>query len=135
MVAESLQVGNLGNNARDLPVRADPTHDCQIEPLGRGYPIPMSTTRGGFNNTKFNEIKASIRASGLRNPFTVTRRPGESHFVVEAGGNTRLLGHPATLGRDEGAALPQARESCFGPGARKVTCSPPTSSRTSSAAT
>lgn len=90
MVAESLQVGNLGNNARDLPVQADPTHDCQIElSVEDIHPYEHNPRRA--NNTKFNEIKASIRASGLRNPFTVTRRPGESHFVVEAGGNTRLL--------------------------------------------
>jgi hypothetical protein len=90
LVAESLQVGNLGNNARDLPVQADPTHDCQIElSVEDIHPYEHNPRRA--NNTKFNEIKASIRASGLRNPFTVTRRPGESHFVVEAGGNTRLL--------------------------------------------
>ncbi|MDP1652104.1 MAG: ParB N-terminal domain-containing protein [Rhodocyclaceae bacterium] len=90
MVAESLQVGNLGNNARDLPAQADPTHDCQIE-LSVEDIRPYEHNPRRASNTKFNEIKASIRASGLRNPFTVTRRPGESHFVVEAGGNTRLL--------------------------------------------
>jgi ParB family protein of integrating conjugative element (PFGI_1 class) len=90
LVAESLQVGNLGNNARDLPAQADPTHDCQIE-LSVEDIRPYENNPRRANNTKFNEIKASIRASGLRNPFTVTRRPGESHFVVEAGGNTRLL--------------------------------------------
>ena len=90
LVAESLQVGNLGNNARDLPVQADPTHDCQIElSVEDIHPYEHNPRRA--NNAKFNEIKASIRASGLRNPFTVTRRPGESHFVIEAGGNTRLL--------------------------------------------
>jgi ParB family protein of integrating conjugative element (PFGI_1 class) len=43
------------------------------------------------NNAKFDEIKESIRSTGIRNPLTVTRRPGEKHFIVEAGGNTRLL--------------------------------------------
>jgi ParB family protein of integrating conjugative element (PFGI_1 class) len=43
------------------------------------------------SNAKFEEIKYSIRTTGLRNPLTVTRRPGETHFIVEAGGNTRLL--------------------------------------------
>ena len=90
LVAESLQVGNLGNNARDLPAQADPTHDCQIE-LSVEDIRPYEHNPRRANNARFNEIKASIRASGLRNPFTVTRRPGESHFVVEAGGNTRLL--------------------------------------------
>ncbi|MCC7312859.1 MAG: ParB N-terminal domain-containing protein [Sulfuritalea sp.] len=90
LVAESLQVGNLGNNARNLPAQGDPTHDCQIElSVEDIHPYEHNPRRA--NNAKFNEIKESIRASGLRNPFTVTRRPGESHFVVEAGGNTRLL--------------------------------------------
>ena len=43
------------------------------------------------SNAKFDEIKESIRACGIRNPITVTRRPGEDHFIIEAGGNTRLL--------------------------------------------
>ncbi|NJD36675.1 MAG: hypothetical protein FIA96_17920 [Betaproteobacteria bacterium] len=90
LVAESLQVGNLGNNARDLPAQADPTHDCQIE-LSVEDIRPYEHNPRRASNAKFNEIKTSILASGLRNPFTVTRRPGESHFVVEAGGNTRLL--------------------------------------------
>ena len=30
-VAESLQVGNPGNNARDLGARLDPQADCQID--------------------------------------------------------------------------------------------------------
>jgi hypothetical protein len=107
MVAESLHVGNPGNNARDLPDQADPTHECQIV-LSVEDIRPYEHNPRRTHNARFGDIKASIRASGLRNPFTVTRRPGESHFVVEAGGNTRLLGHPATLGGDARAALPQA---------------------------
>jgi len=42
-------------------------------------------------NAKFEEIKASILAQGgVNNPLTVTRRPGEEHYIIEAGGNTRL---------------------------------------------
>ena len=90
LVAESLQVGNPGNNARDLPDQADPTHECQIV-LSVEDIRPYEHNPRRARNARFDDIKASIRASGLRNPFTVTRRPGESHFVVEAGGNTRLL--------------------------------------------
>ena len=90
MVAESLHVGNPGNNARDLPEQADPTHECQII-LSVEDIRPYEHNPRRIHNARFNDIKASIRASGLRNPFTVTRRPGDSHFVVEAGGNTRLL--------------------------------------------
>ena len=90
LVAESLKVGNPGNRAKDLPEQADPKHDCQIElKLEDIRPYEHNPRRA--NNTKFAEIKESIRSSGVRNPLTVTRRPGEKHFIVEAGGNTRLL--------------------------------------------
>ena len=90
LVAESLQVGNPGNRAKDLPEQADPKHDCQIElKVEEIHPYEHNPRRA--DNAKFAEIKDSIRSSGVRNPFTVTRRPGEKHFIVEAGGNTRLL--------------------------------------------
>jgi ParB family protein of integrating conjugative element (PFGI_1 class) len=42
-------------------------------------------------NPLFDTIKASIRQRGMDAPLTVTRRPGATHYVVAAGGNTRLL--------------------------------------------
>ncbi len=90
LVAESLQVGNPGNNARDLPGQTDTRAECQIE-------LTVDEMRAYENNprratnAKFDDIKESIRTGGLRSPLTVTQRPGESHFIVEAGGNTRLL--------------------------------------------
>lgn len=90
LVAESLQVGNPASRSKDLPEQADPRHDCQIEVrVDEVRPYEHNPRRA--NNTKFAEIKESIRATGIRNPLTVTRRPGEKHFIVEAGGNTRLL--------------------------------------------
>ena len=89
-VAESLQVGNPGNRARDLPVLGDPNRECQLElSVEEIRPYEHNPRRAG--NAKFDDIKESIRTSGLRSPLTVTRRPGESHFIIEAGGNTRLL--------------------------------------------
>jgi len=90
LVAESLQVGNPGNNARDLAVQGDPRTESQIE-LSIDEIRPYENNPRRAANAKFDDIKESIRTSGLRSPLTVTRRPGESHFVVEAGGNTRLL--------------------------------------------
>ncbi len=90
LVAESLQVGNPANRAKDLPEQADPRHDCQIE-LRIEQIRPYERNPRRANNAKFAEIKESIRSTGIRNPLTVTRRPGEKHFIVEAGGNTRLL--------------------------------------------
>ncbi|OGA15174.1 MAG: hypothetical protein A3I63_08095 [Betaproteobacteria bacterium RIFCSPLOWO2_02_FULL_66_14] len=90
LVAESLQVGNPGNRARDLPDQADPRHDCQIEVRVEDI-RPYEHNPRRSNNAKFAEIKESIRSTGIRNPLTLTRRPGEKHFIIEAGGNTRLL--------------------------------------------
>ena len=90
LVAESLQVGNPGNKSKDLPAQADPLHDCQIE-LAVDDIRPYENNPRRVSNVRFAQIKESIRANGIRNPLTVTRRPGEAHFIVEAGGNTRLL--------------------------------------------
>jgi len=88
-VAESLLVGNPGNNARDLAVSNALQGEAQIElSIDEIHPYENNPRRAP--NAKFNDIKESIRTSGLRSPLTVTRRPGEAHFIVEAGGNTRL---------------------------------------------
>ena len=89
-VAESLSVGNPGNNARSLPPQASPRVECQIE-LGIEEIHPYEHNPRRTRNAKFEDIKESIRAGGLRSPITVTQRPGETHYIVEAGGNTRLL--------------------------------------------
>ncbi len=90
LVAESLQVGNPGNNARNLPGQNDPRTECQIELSVDEMRLYENNPRRAAN-AKFEDIKESIRTSGLKSPLTVTRRPGEAHFIVEAGGNTRLL--------------------------------------------
>lgn len=41
-------------------------------------------------NSEYKRIKASIRAQGLDQPLVVTCRPGETDYMLLAGGNTRL---------------------------------------------
>jgi|GEM_PF-4371162 len=41
-------------------------------------------------NQRYQEIKASIRADGLRDAMVVTKRPNDEHYIPAAGGNTRL---------------------------------------------
>ena len=41
-------------------------------------------------NDRYEEIKASIRASGMEQTLTITRRPGAPRYMIAAGGNTRL---------------------------------------------
>lgn len=41
-------------------------------------------------NPRYSDLKESIRAQGITNPITVTRRPGEAKYFPFGGGNTRL---------------------------------------------
>ena len=41
-------------------------------------------------NSAYDEIKASIRERGLDAAPAITRRPGEAHYIIRNGGNTRL---------------------------------------------
>lgn len=41
-------------------------------------------------NSKYEEIKESIRAVGLKQKLSVTQRPGDDRFMISDGGNTRL---------------------------------------------
>jgi hypothetical protein len=75
---------------RDLAGQNDPRAESQIE-LAVDEIQPYEHNPRRATDAKFEDIKESIRTSGLRSPLTVTRRPGESHYIVEAGGNTRLL--------------------------------------------
>jgi len=42
------------------------------------------------NNEAYAELKESIRVNGILQPLSVTKRPGENHYILFAGGNTRL---------------------------------------------
>ncbi|CRM90880.1 integrating conjugative element, PFGI_1 class, ParB family protein [Pseudomonas sp. 22 E 5] len=56
-----------------------------------------------IRNPFYDDIKASIRERGLDQPPPITRRPGETHFIIRNGGNTRLaiLGELWQETRDE----------------------------------
>ena len=41
-------------------------------------------------NPKYEEIRDSIRALGLRQQFSITKRPNDDFYVIQSGGNTRL---------------------------------------------
>lgn len=43
-----------------------------------------------IRNPLYDDIKASIRERGLDQAPSITRRPGETHFTILNGGNTRL---------------------------------------------
>lgn len=71
------------------PEMGDPLIDTPmivtLEQL-KPYDLNPRVTR----NPKYEEIKASIRQRGLDAPPSITRRPGEDHYRIRNGGNTRL---------------------------------------------
>lgn len=52
----------------------------------RSYDRNPRSTR----NPKYDEIKESIRAAGLKHPPVLTQRPGDDKYMISDGGNTRL---------------------------------------------
>jgi len=80
--------GNFGVS-RDLPVSDPLTTTQMVLEIDGIKPYDRNPRRE--INPRYDDIKASIRAQGgLNNPLTITRRPGDESFMVEAGGNTRL---------------------------------------------
>ncbi|MCB1872232.1 MAG: ParB N-terminal domain-containing protein [Gammaproteobacteria bacterium] len=62
--------------------------DLVMLPLTRVRPYEHNPRHG--INPEYQRIKASIVAEGMDQPLVVTQRPGESDYIVYAGGNTRL---------------------------------------------
>ena len=52
--------------------------------------IPYDRNPRREANERYEDIKASIKARGLDAPLRITRRPGDSHYMIAAGGNSRL---------------------------------------------
>ena len=87
-IQSMLREGHFGES-RELPP-ADPLTATQmLLEIERIEPYDRNPRKE--RNPLYDEIKDSIRAQGgLNNPLTITRRPGDSSYMVESGGNTRL---------------------------------------------
>lgn len=85
-------------------------------------------------NDRYEEIKASIRASGMEQTLTITRRPGAPRYMIAAGGNTRLQAVKA-LWRETGDERFRCIHCLFRPWRRIPTRWSPTSRKTTSAVT
>ncbi|MGR0116457.1 ParB family protein [Ralstonia pseudosolanacearum] len=78
--------------ARSGPIATTPSDPLADTPMVvtldelRPYELNPRVTR----NPLYDDIKASIRQRGLDAPPAITRRPGEPHYVIRNGGNTRL---------------------------------------------
>lgn len=84
-----LNTPHFGDESTDLPP-ADPITVMQLVlTLEQIRPYDRNPRRE--RNPRYDEIKESIRAQrGLNTPLNVTKRPGDTLYMVEAGGNTRL---------------------------------------------
>lgn len=88
-IASTLLAGNFDRHTPSVQALSDPIADTPmvltLDEL-RAYEHNPRITR----NPLYDEIKASILQRGLDAPPAVTRRPGESHYIIRNGGNTRL---------------------------------------------
>ena len=78
----------LGTSGERLPVAVDEAKTMLLDVLSI-KPYERNPRRS--ENPEYDRIKASIRANGLDQPLVVTRRPGNTDYIVHSGGNTRLL--------------------------------------------
>jgi len=69
-------------------------HDTEVDDSWASLPVTAvhfyERNPRKANNDAYAELKESIRANGILQPLTVTKRPGETHYILYAGGNTRL---------------------------------------------
>jgi ParB family protein of integrating conjugative element (PFGI_1 class) len=88
-MADKLLAAGFGRSVPSASALSDPIADTPmvvtLDQL-RPYDHDPRVTR----NPVYEEIKASIRERGLDSPPTITRRPGQAHYIIRNGGNTRL---------------------------------------------
>lgn len=68
---------------------ADPTQETPML-ISLDQLRPYNHNPRKTRNPLYEEIKDSIRSRGLDQAPLITRRPGEEHFIIRSGGNTRL---------------------------------------------
>ncbi|MDR0780294.1 MAG: ParB family protein [Pseudomonadales bacterium] len=79
----------LAGESERGPSATDPTADTSIVvTLDQLRPYDHNPRVG--RNPAHDDIKASIRERGMDAPPAITRRPGEAHYIIRNGGNTRL---------------------------------------------
>lgn len=88
-MVEKLMTDGFGRSGPAASATSDPLVDTPmvltLDQL-RPYDHDPRLTR----NPLYDEIKASIRERNLDSPPAVTRRPGETAYIIRNGGNTRL---------------------------------------------
>ncbi|VVM80330.1 hypothetical protein PS664_02253 [Pseudomonas fluorescens] len=88
-MVEQLQVPGFARSDTSPAAMSDPIADTPmivtLDQL-RPYSLDPRFTR----NPRYELLKASIQERGLDTPPSITRRPGDTFFMIRSGGNTRL---------------------------------------------
>lgn len=88
-VSQRLLAGGFPGSNTPVARLADPIKETPMV-LTLDELAPYNHNPRTTRNPLHDEIKASIQARGLDQPPPVTRRPGEDHYIIRTGGNTRL---------------------------------------------
>jgi len=88
-LAATLLASNFERQSPDASALTDPIADTfmyvtldQLRPYDHN---PRLT-----KNPRYDELKSSIKERGLDSSPPITRRPGDEHYIIRNGGNTRL---------------------------------------------
>jgi ParB family protein of integrating conjugative element (PFGI_1 class) len=88
-MAAKLSADKFARSGPEAAATTDPIADTPmvvtLDQL-RPYDLNPRVTR----NPRYDEILASVRERGLDTSPAITRRPGEAHYIIRNGGNTRL---------------------------------------------
>lgn len=84
-----LQMGHFGTDQGPL-APADPLSRTTIHQVPIDQIDFYDRNPRRIRNPNYEEIKESIRASGVQQNPKITRRPGEARYMLAFGGNTRL---------------------------------------------
>ncbi|MGL4667459.1 MAG: ParB family protein, partial [Saezia sp.] len=88
-LANELLAGNFQKQGAAVSQLSDPLVDTpMVITLDQLKPYELNPRI--IRNPLFEDIKDSIRERGLDAPPAITRRPGEAHYIIRNGGNTRL---------------------------------------------
>src|SRR5690606_18186545 len=88
MIASKLRPDSLAVPAQPNAL-SDPLSDTPMR-VSLEQLRPYEYNPRFVRNPLYDDLKASIRQRGLDQPPPITRRPGEAHYIIRTGGNTRL---------------------------------------------
>ncbi|WP_297185350.1 ParB family protein [uncultured Porticoccus sp.] len=88
-MASKLLADQFRRSGPDAEALSDPIADTPMT-VTLEQLLPYDLNPRVTRNPRYEELKESIRKRGLDTPPAITRRPGESHYIIRNGGNTRL---------------------------------------------